>query len=95
MSYQYCLLTTPDKDDPNGYCRHRICRFCRVCKRLTIEKCTCGKTVGFWESSPIKYMNGTVRLPFGGKSIPKSNRVKRPNTTYTRHEPNLEELPKV
>ena len=94
MRYQYNFDVNSDPNDPNGYCSHRMCRICRVCGKRRFLDCVCGKSLGFWESSPIRWKSGPELLPYDGKKIPRQRKVKRPQETPTK-DTDPDELPPV
>ena len=91
MRYRYVLMTNPDPNDPNGYCRHRLDRFCRTCRKLRLEDCPHDDEVGCWEEDRIKWKSGPKILPFDGKRLPQ--RKRKPTPTGNKEIPAL--LPPV
>ena len=75
MRFKYCLMTNQDPDDPFSYCRHRVERFCRTCRKLRVEDCPHDDVVGLWEKDQIKWKSGPKILDSDG--IPTIRRQKR------------------
>ena len=95
MRFRYCLLTTPDRDDPFAYCRHRVDRFCRTCRKLRIEDCPCDDVVGPWEKDQIKWKKGPKVLPSDGKPTIRRKRTIKHVMTPSRAQSDFPELPPV
>ena len=59
-------MTTPDPDDPYSYCRHRVDRFCRTCRKGRLEDCPHDEIVGTWEKDQLKWKSGPKILKSDG-----------------------------
>ena len=76
---KYNLFTNADPDDGNAHCRHRTCRFCRVCNRLKILGCPCESSVGVWESDTFRHKKDTpTLLPTDGKKRKRRKSARKP-----------------
>lgn len=69
-------MTSPDETDCFGYCRHRMCKLCRVCLRLKFSTCPNDSECGSWETSKIQWVKGPHVLPMDGKKFPRKKRVR-------------------
>ena len=94
MRFRYCLMVNSDPEDPFSYCRHRVDRFCRTCRKLRVEFCPRDDEVGPWEKDQIKWKGGPKILPSDG--IGTIRRKKRKHVkTPSREFPEFPELPPV
>ena len=85
-------MVSPDESVTGGLCRHRTCRFCRICRKSQFEVCPMSGSCGIWEYDHIKYDSGPHLLPFDGDPKKRRRNFQQPRMLTPRKDSDPREV---